>query len=115
MPYRFSTIDEFSSLPDFDYFEACSTIDDIDYKPPLFETNEFSFSIDSDGGVNSLINEILENSKWHYKNKRRYRMRDRANKMRTNFIQAFNFVREGDEFVDERGSIRFVLQGMWAL
>lgn len=41
---------------------------------------------------------------------KRRRMRRRAELLRTNFIESFTFTKEGDEYVDERGAFRLVLQ-----
>lgn len=40
----------------------------------------------------------------------RNRMIRRAKKMQTNYICEYTFRKEGDEYVDERGSFRLVLQ-----
>ncbi len=40
----------------------------------------------------------------------RKRMIRRAKKMQTNYIYEYEFIKEGDEYVNERGQIRFVLQ-----
>lgn len=40
----------------------------------------------------------------------RKRMIRRAKKMQTNYIYEYKFIKEGDEYVDERGQIRLVLQ-----
>ena len=40
----------------------------------------------------------------------RNRMIRRAKKMRTNYICTYAFRKEGDEYVDERGQVRLVLQ-----
>ena len=40
----------------------------------------------------------------------RKRMIRRAQKMRTNYIYTYTFRKEGDEYVDERGQVRLVLQ-----
>ena len=40
----------------------------------------------------------------------RNRMIERARKMRTNYISTYTFRKEGDEFVDERGAFRLILQ-----
>ena len=40
----------------------------------------------------------------------RNRMIRRAQKMRTNYIYTYTFRKEGDEYVDERGAVRLVLQ-----
>lgn len=40
----------------------------------------------------------------------RNRMIRRAMKMRTNYISTYTFRKEGDEYVDERGAFRLVLQ-----
>ena len=40
----------------------------------------------------------------------RKRMIQRAKKMQTNYIFNYTFTKEGDEYVDERGAFRFVLQ-----
>lgn len=40
----------------------------------------------------------------------RKRMIRRAMKMRTNYIYTYTLRKEGDEYVDERGTVRFVLQ-----
>ena len=41
---------------------------------------------------------------------KRRRMRRRAELLRTNFMESFTFTKEGDEYVDERGAFRLVLQ-----
>ena len=40
----------------------------------------------------------------------RNRMIRRAKKMQTNYIYTYTFRKEGDEYVDERGQVRLVLQ-----
>jgi len=40
----------------------------------------------------------------------RNRMIRRAKKMQTNYISTYTFRKEGDEYVDERGQVRLVLQ-----
>lgn len=40
----------------------------------------------------------------------RNRMIRRAKKMQTNYISTYTFRKEGDEYVDERGAFRLVLQ-----
>lgn len=40
----------------------------------------------------------------------RKRMIQRAKKMQTNYICTYTFRKEGDEYVDERGQVRLVLQ-----
>jgi hypothetical protein len=40
----------------------------------------------------------------------RKRMIKRAKKMQTNYISTYTFRKEGDEYVDERGAFRLVLQ-----
>ncbi len=40
----------------------------------------------------------------------RNRMIRRAKKMQTNYIYEYTFIKEGDEYVDERGQVRLILQ-----
>ena len=40
----------------------------------------------------------------------RNRMIRRAKKMQTNYIYEYEFIKEGDEYVDKRGQIRLILQ-----
>ena len=40
----------------------------------------------------------------------RNRMIRRAKKMQTNYIYKYEFIKEGDEYVDKRGQIRLILQ-----
>ena len=40
----------------------------------------------------------------------RNRMIKRAKKMQTNYIYEYEFIKEGDEYVDKRGKIRLILQ-----
>lgn len=40
----------------------------------------------------------------------RNRMIRRAKKMQTNYIYEYEFIKEGDEYVDKRGQVRLILQ-----
>lgn len=62
----------------------------------------------SKGSVKSLM-ETLQPFKLA-KGPERKRMIRRAQKMRTNYICTYTFRKEGDEYVDERGAVRLVLQ-----
>lgn len=63
----------------------------------------------SKGGIKSLIETTLKHFKLT-KGPERKRMIRRAQKMRTNYICTYTFRKEGDEYVDERGQVRLVLQ-----
>ena len=62
----------------------------------------------SKGGIKSLM-ETFKRFKLA-KGPERKRMIRRAQKMRTNYIYTYTFRKEGDEYVDERGKVRLVLQ-----
>lgn len=59
-------------------------------------------------GIKSL-RELVRGFKFA-KGPTRNRMIRRAKKMQTNYICTYTFRKEGDEYVDERGQVRLVLQ-----
>jgi len=62
----------------------------------------------SKGGIKNLM-ETFKRFKLA-KGPERKRMIRRARKMQTNYIYNYTFRKEGDEYVDERGQVRLVLQ-----
>lgn len=71
------------------------------------QTASFNCTI-SKNGIKNLM-ELVRGFKLA-KGPARNRMIGRARKMRTNYIYTYTFRKEGDEYVDERGQVRFVLQ-----
>lgn len=71
------------------------------------QTVSFNCAISKNGIKN--LRELLRGFKLA-KGPERKRMIRRAQKMRTNYIYTYTFRKEGDEYVDERGQVRLVLQ-----
>ena len=79
----------------------------------IFETMRdsptFSFNCAiNKNGIKSIM-ELTRRFKFS-KGPARNRMIRRARKMQTNYIYTYTFRKEGDEYVDERGQVRLVLQ-----
>lgn len=70
-------------------------------------TTTFNCSI-SKRGIKNLM-ELARRFKLA-KGPTRNRMIRRAQKLRTNYVSTYTFRKEGDEYVDERGALRLVLQ-----
>lgn len=71
------------------------------------QTVSFNCSINKNGIKNLM--ELARGFKLS-KGPVRNRMIRRAKKMRTNYISTYTFRKEGDEYVNERGAFRLVLQ-----
>ena len=71
------------------------------------QTVSFNCTINKNGIKNLM--ELLRGFKLA-KGPARNRMIRRARKMQTNYIYNYTFRKEGDEYVDERGQVRLVLQ-----
>lgn len=71
------------------------------------QTVSFNCTINKNGIKNLM--ELVRGFKLA-KGPARNRMIRRAMKMRTNYVSTYTFRKEGDEYVDERGAFRLVLQ-----
>lgn len=99
-----------NAIPDF-----VMTDEDVsDEQSRIFATMRDSTAITmncriSKSNVNNLIGLCIKGFK-PARGPERKRMIKRAKKMQTNYISAYTFIKEGDEYVDERGQVRFILQ-----
>lgn len=70
-------------------------------------TVSFNYTINKNGIKNLM--ELVRGFKLA-RGPARNRMIRRAKKMQTNYIYEYTFRKEGDEYVDERGQVRLILQ-----
>lgn len=101
-------------LFDTDWVAVPEFIDrsDNDDKPiaTFYNDRSFSATIECNLFKKEHFLSLLRPSVKKKKEKPRARMIERAKRMRTNFTETFICRKGGNEYVDERSSLRFVLQ-----